>query len=673
MTSKTTGGVSDTTVNQTKSNAAMTPERHNRNILSQDGKQLPDRSDQQKRIIRQIVTLDSQKLKDLGIESNILSAMSKLNGKTNDGNKSALPSAVHQRTSTNHNSNRTIASASVTVKSEAEKEAFQTFPSIKSTIIPPVSAPQANLSNKSRKAIANTSTERCTKPNANISTNKKVHVLSNVVLNDGKLVNLQQLTSAIKAEALIKPSNVLIGKHGKLSTITSPVSDQNNLKSNRFEESANDTHRNNDLYLHVKRLLSKKPNESVNPISDKQTVHQNRTKSEPTPSTSQKRSSHTPISGKSDKCPPATSKLLASVIESHASEAFLGFPAISCKEQQLLKEKIEKLNQLLNLSKAKSGTKQITLPIKPQSKSTVSASISIKCDKKVRTKSKDSEIRLPPTDTKSKVRSITHVATSTSIPRQLNNELPQLLDVKHSDSFPNADYTHKLKKHAEKAIESDERYKKPKAKTKQLNSKNTRKKVEKQSSIDDLLNLNRNSYKSLNDSICVVGSIAHLTTESIVEEECGQFSIPEPIKTEITQPSTLQETKINDECDISVESSLNLGTEMTQNKSPTAYKSNQQNNSRKKHKNDHTAVETILNIDTQQTASTESDTQLMKNTQDNLNVHRHSSDLDAMNEQEDQTTPKRKRGRPSKASKLAEAEQRERKRKPNYKKKQTII
>lgn len=35
----------------------------------------------QKRVIKQIVSIDSKKCKELGIESNILSAMSKLNGK----------------------------------------------------------------------------------------------------------------------------------------------------------------------------------------------------------------------------------------------------------------------------------------------------------------------------------------------------------------------------------------------------------------------------------------------------------------------------------------------------------------------------------------------------------------------------------------------------------------
>lgn len=670
MASRKAGGVNDTTADQSKSNAAANQAMHNRNILLEDGKQSPDKSNQQKRVIRQIFTLDSKKLKDLGIESNILSAMSKLNRKTNDGNKSTLPSAVHQRTTTN--SNVTITSASLTENIEAEKDSFQKLNSLKTTQLS-ATAPQINLLNRNRKSIANNSTERCTKSNTDISRNKKVHVLSNVVLNDGKLVNLQQLSSAIKGKVIIKPSNVLIGKHGKLSTVATSVnsSNQNNLSSIKSNESVDESNKNNNLYLHVKRLLSKKQNVTVNAISNKQTVRENIAKTEPTPSTSQKLLTQNPIANRKDKSCAKSNKLHSNVIDTQISEPFLGFSIISEKEGGLFKEK---LNRLLNIKNNKINLKRINQPIESQSESTVAASI--KCSKSVREKEKFDEPSSTPVKPKPKPKLISPPSSPLTSKRSQSVNLRS----NSSHTIPSRFSSDDTQNLVEVTQKSDKRYKKSSR------------------FIGGLLNCTKtrfNSFETLlsddneedsNEVNPNPESITHFDAEHIVKEECGQFNIPEPIETELLQSdendpaanvefyieyfqeeTTSEVTKLY-ECDIEAESSTNLDIEMKQNE--TEYTNTVRKASRKKPMIEYNAVEAILNIDKQKAAFSDNikltsetvDYRMVEGSSDTLDASRNIIDFDAMDEPEPQPTPvlvKRKRGRPSKSAKPVESEQQE--------------
>lgn len=136
-----------------------------------DRKQMPstDSTEPKQRVIKQIVSLDSKKLKDLGIESNILSALTKFNGKKHPFSKNKPTIAV-----------KNVKPSTSTVSTSASKECIPEKLSVSKTISPVPSVISPN-----NVSISSMSPET---PSA-----KKIHVLSNVLLNDTKL-DLKDLT-----------------------------------------------------------------------------------------------------------------------------------------------------------------------------------------------------------------------------------------------------------------------------------------------------------------------------------------------------------------------------------------------------------------------------------------------------------------------------------------------
>lgn len=145
---------------------------------------------QSPRVIKQIFTLDAKKLKSLGIESNILSAITKLNGR-----KSVAASAV--------------ATTAVTAANQQEK-----------TATPSPAPPQAidpinrDLSEKARETLSvsrvkKSPTSNDTKSGKALSVaDKKVHVLSNVVLNE---LDLDHLSATVITKPVKSAKDILIG------------------------------------------------------------------------------------------------------------------------------------------------------------------------------------------------------------------------------------------------------------------------------------------------------------------------------------------------------------------------------------------------------------------------------------------------------------------------------
>lgn len=136
-----------------------------------------------KRVIKQIVSLDSKKLKALGIESNILSALTKFNGKGRPLAK-AQPLKPSASTST----------SAPTLVDRSQTESFERRTTSAGTIL-------------SVQPIVTThdTTVACSKSPETPST-KKIHVLSNVLLNEHKL-NLKDFT-AIASTTTVHGANI---------------------------------------------------------------------------------------------------------------------------------------------------------------------------------------------------------------------------------------------------------------------------------------------------------------------------------------------------------------------------------------------------------------------------------------------------------------------------------
>lgn len=156
----------------------------NTNNANSDSKQMSStNSTEPKRIIKQIVSLDSKKLKALGLESNILSALTKFNG---------TEKLVVQRKPTETVKNVPPPSTSSVVVKRVSTEC----PVQK----PPLPTPHSPV--KPIIAIQNISPSKCKSPEST----KKIHVLSNVLLNENKL-DLKEFT-AIASSTPVNRSNL---------------------------------------------------------------------------------------------------------------------------------------------------------------------------------------------------------------------------------------------------------------------------------------------------------------------------------------------------------------------------------------------------------------------------------------------------------------------------------
>lgn len=164
-----------------------------------DRKQMPstESTEPKQRVIKQIVSLDSKKLKDLGIESNILSALTKFNGKKHPFSKNKPTFAV-----------KNVKPSTSTTLTSASKECIPEKSSVSKTIspVPSVVSPKnVPIPSKSPETPAA----------------KKIHVLSNVLLNDTKL-DLKDLT-VIASSTPIQSKNISnapkVPQHSQFDTI----------------------------------------------------------------------------------------------------------------------------------------------------------------------------------------------------------------------------------------------------------------------------------------------------------------------------------------------------------------------------------------------------------------------------------------------------------------------
>lgn len=136
-------------------------------------------SESNQRVIKKIVSLDASKLRGLGIESKILSAITKLN-------------KTEEKTT------------SKTITNDFKQTPSTVKKSIEVSLI-------SNIISQEHAGIASTSTtDSDTKRKC--SPAKKVHVLSNVVLNENKWLDLKNISSAMsttfqKADVLFGPSS----------------------------------------------------------------------------------------------------------------------------------------------------------------------------------------------------------------------------------------------------------------------------------------------------------------------------------------------------------------------------------------------------------------------------------------------------------------------------------
>lgn len=139
---------------------AKLPPKSRTNDTNTSCKQMPasNSAEPKQRVIKQIVSLDPKKLKALGIESNILSALTKFNGK----DKAA-----------NNKTNKTVSIKNVEpIKSPIESSAAETINAAISTVEPIIAVAGSSAVQK--------------KPDETLPS-KKIQVLSNVLLNDNKL------------------------------------------------------------------------------------------------------------------------------------------------------------------------------------------------------------------------------------------------------------------------------------------------------------------------------------------------------------------------------------------------------------------------------------------------------------------------------------------------------
>lgn len=162
-----------------------------------EGKQTSNaNSNEPKRVIKQIVSLDSKKLKALGIESNILSALTKFNGKERSISKFTTSNPVKNArppTASSSPSSSLSASVSALVNRTQTESPVQNISPSTATISPVPSIVTACDSSALSKSPETAST-------------KKIHVLSNVLLNEHKL-NLKDFT-AIASSTPVTSANI---------------------------------------------------------------------------------------------------------------------------------------------------------------------------------------------------------------------------------------------------------------------------------------------------------------------------------------------------------------------------------------------------------------------------------------------------------------------------------
>lgn len=134
------------------------------NDQNTSSKQIPSTSEPKQRVIKQIVSLDSKKLKALGIESNILSALTKFNGKEKPTIKTESVTSV----------NDTETSTSILPSEIVEIDSSLPIPST-STAISSATPTIASHRNLAKKQVSTKNSP------------KKIQVLSDVLLSDNKL------------------------------------------------------------------------------------------------------------------------------------------------------------------------------------------------------------------------------------------------------------------------------------------------------------------------------------------------------------------------------------------------------------------------------------------------------------------------------------------------------
>ncbi|XP_055317686.1 uncharacterized protein LOC129576508 [Sitodiplosis mosellana] len=140
---------------------AKLPSKSKTNDANTSSKQI---AEPKQRVIKQIVSLDPKKLKALGIESNILSALTKFNGKDKASIKTKQPTVTVTVTNTEPSTS--------TIESPARKSIISA--AISSSSVKPIIA------------LTGCSAPAHKKPDET-STAKKIQVLSNVLLSENKL------------------------------------------------------------------------------------------------------------------------------------------------------------------------------------------------------------------------------------------------------------------------------------------------------------------------------------------------------------------------------------------------------------------------------------------------------------------------------------------------------
>lgn len=179
---------------------------------------------QNSRVIKQIFTLDAKKLKSLGIESNILSAITKLNGKKGVAGTAAVTTAA-----TAANKPEKIATPSPAPP-----------PAIDSINRKSSETAREPLSVSPMKKLPTTSDTKSV--NALSVADKKVHVLSNVVLNE---LDLDHLSATVITNPVKSAEDILIGAQASSQSALRPSTSRVELSLRAIErtqshESSND-------------------------------------------------------------------------------------------------------------------------------------------------------------------------------------------------------------------------------------------------------------------------------------------------------------------------------------------------------------------------------------------------------------------------------------------------
>lgn len=167
---------------ETRDSLANVQSKSKQNAVNMDSKQMPSANNSipKQRVIKQIVSLDSKKLKDLGIESNILSALTKFNGKDKPFFKSKPTIGVN-------NVKPSTSTGSMNVSNEIPQERKTICSNIRSII--------ASRNVAAANKISDT-------PPA-----KKIQVLSNVLLSEKKL-DLKDITALASSTPIQSNSSI---------------------------------------------------------------------------------------------------------------------------------------------------------------------------------------------------------------------------------------------------------------------------------------------------------------------------------------------------------------------------------------------------------------------------------------------------------------------------------